>query len=80
MSIYVLQFEKQANEVVAMLPWVKNVKVTMSAQPARPLYAEQLPAGLQTISNIIAVSSCKVDLLGRFFLHHICSFILSCFP
>ncbi|KAL9324550.1 hypothetical protein ACSQ67_009407 [Phaseolus vulgaris] len=38
-------FEQQANEVVAMLPWVKNVKVTMSAQPARPIYAEQLPAG-----------------------------------
>ncbi|QCD92138.1 ATP-binding protein involved in chromosome partitioning [Vigna unguiculata] len=52
-------FEQQANEVVAMLPWVKNVKVTMSAQPARPIYAEQLPAGLRTISNIVAVSSCK---------------------
>ncbi|AES76761.2 fe-S cluster assembly factor HCF101, chloroplastic [Medicago truncatula] len=52
-------FEKQANEVVAVLPWVKNVNVTMSAQPAKPLFAEQLPAGLQTISNIIAVSSCK---------------------
>ena len=69
------KFEQQANEVVAMLPWVKNVKVTMSAQPARPIYAEQLPAGLQTISNIVAVSSCKVDLCGRF------SFILywSCY-
>ncbi|KAL2625935.1 hypothetical protein AAZV13_07G080600 [Glycine max] len=53
------EFEQKANEVVAMLPWVKNVKVTMSAQPARPIYAEQLPAGLQTISNIVAVSSCK---------------------
>ncbi|KAK7380022.1 hypothetical protein VNO78_32358 [Psophocarpus tetragonolobus] len=52
-------FEQKANEVVSMLPWVKNVKVTMSAQPARPIYAEQLPAGLQTISNIVAVSSCK---------------------
>ncbi|GAA0154568.1 hypothetical protein LIER_12512 [Lithospermum erythrorhizon] len=52
-------FEKQANEVVAALPWVKNVKVTMSAQPARPIFAEQLPSGLQTISNIVAVSSCK---------------------
>ncbi|KAL2321233.1 hypothetical protein Fmac_030202 [Flemingia macrophylla] len=38
-------FEQKANEVVAMLPWVKNVKVTMSAQPARPIFAEQLPAG-----------------------------------
>eukprot|EP00257_Ricinus_communis_P025078 XP_025012492.1 fe-S cluster assembly factor HCF101, chloroplastic [Ricinus communis] len=52
-------FEQQANEVVAALPWVKNVKVTMSAQPARPVFAGQLPAGLQTISNIVAVSSCK---------------------
>ncbi|RDY08323.1 Fe-S cluster assembly factor HCF101, chloroplastic, partial [Mucuna pruriens] len=52
-------FEQKANEVVAMLPWVNNVKVTMSAQPARPIFAEQLPAGLQTISNIVAVSSCK---------------------
>lgn len=57
--------------MVAMLPWVKNVKVTMSAQPARPIYAEQLPAGLQTISNIVAVSSCKVGLCGRFCLLHI---------
>ncbi|XP_057967974.1 fe-S cluster assembly factor HCF101, chloroplastic [Malania oleifera] len=52
-------FEQKANEVVAMLPWVKNVKVTMSAQPARPVSALQLPAGLQTVSNIVAVSSCK---------------------
>nr|XP_043631815.1 fe-S cluster assembly factor HCF101, chloroplastic isoform X1 [Erigeron canadensis]XP_043631816.1 fe-S cluster assembly factor HCF101, chloroplastic isoform X1 [Erigeron canadensis] len=52
-------FEKQANEVVAALPWVQNVKVTMSAQPAKQMYSAQLPAGLQTISNIIAVSSCK---------------------
>ncbi|KAJ8527934.1 hypothetical protein K7X08_015385 [Anisodus acutangulus] len=52
-------FEQRANEVVAELPWVKKVNVTMSAQPAKPIYAGQLPAGLQTISNIIAVSSCK---------------------
>ncbi|XP_009764200.1 fe-S cluster assembly factor HCF101, chloroplastic [Nicotiana tabacum] len=52
-------FEQKANEVVAALPWVKKVNVTMSAQPAKPMYAGQLPAGLQTISNIIAVSSCK---------------------
>ncbi|XP_059433018.1 fe-S cluster assembly factor HCF101, chloroplastic isoform X2 [Corylus avellana] len=52
-------FEQKANEVVAVLPWVKNVHVTMSAQPARPIFSEQLPAGLQKISNIVAVSSCK---------------------
>ncbi|KAK8486126.1 hypothetical protein V6N12_000952 [Hibiscus sabdariffa] len=52
-------FEQQANEVVARLPWVKKVNVTMSAQPAKPLFAGELPAGLQRISNIVAVSSCK---------------------
>ncbi|PIA65191.1 hypothetical protein AQUCO_00100586v1 [Aquilegia coerulea] len=52
-------FEEKANEVVAKLPWVKNVNVTMSAQPAKPVFAEQVPMGLRTISNIVAVSSCK---------------------
>lgn len=47
--------------MVNELPWVKTVNVTMSAQPAKPIYAGQLPAGLRTISNIVAVSSCKVD-------------------
>lgn len=49
--------------MVSALPWVQKVEVTMSAQPARPLFASQLPAGLQTISNVVAVSSCKVTLL-----------------
>ncbi|XP_074280991.1 fe-S cluster assembly factor HCF101, chloroplastic [Silene latifolia] len=52
-------FEQKANEVVSMLPWVTKVNVTMSAQPAKPVFAGDLPKGLQTISNIIAVSSCK---------------------
>ncbi|KAL9261686.1 Fe-S cluster assembly factor HCF101, chloroplastic-like protein [Drosera capensis] len=52
-------FEQKSKEVVLMLPWVKNVQVTMSAQPARPVYADELPMGLQRISNVIAVSSCK---------------------
>ncbi|RZC71659.1 hypothetical protein C5167_034864 [Papaver somniferum] len=52
-------FEKQANELVAAVPWVRKVSVTMSAQPAKPVYAGELPMGLQAISNIIAVSSCK---------------------
>ncbi|KAI3446965.1 hypothetical protein Pfo_003630 [Paulownia fortunei] len=38
-------FEQKAHEVVAALPWVEKVKVTMSAQPARPVFAGQLPAG-----------------------------------
>ncbi|KAK3439273.1 hypothetical protein EUGRSUZ_C04130 [Eucalyptus grandis] len=53
------EFEQQANEVVANLHWVKNVKATMSAQPAKPVFTGELPPGLQMISNIIAVSSCK---------------------
>ncbi|XP_010688160.3 fe-S cluster assembly factor HCF101, chloroplastic [Beta vulgaris subsp. vulgaris] len=52
-------FEQKANEVVLALPWVTKVNVTMSAQPARPVFAGDLPKGLQTISNIVAVSSCK---------------------
>lgn len=52
-------FEQQGNEVVAALPWVKKVNVTMSAQPAKPIYAGELPMGLQTVSNVVAVSSCK---------------------
>ncbi|XP_077254124.1 ATP binding protein [Tasmannia lanceolata] len=52
-------FEQQANEVVAILPWVTKVNVEMSAQPAKPVFTGELPKGLQTISNIIAVSSCK---------------------
>lgn len=49
--------------MVAAMPWVNRVNVTMSAQPAKPIYAADLPMGLQTVSNIIAVSSCKV--IGR---------------
>ncbi|KAF3786035.1 Fe-S cluster assembly factor [Nymphaea thermarum] len=51
--------DMRANEVVAALPWVKKVNVQMSAQPAKHMYAAELPKGLQNISNIIAVSSCK---------------------
>eukprot|EP01018_Ginkgo_biloba_P021141 Gb_01824 [translate_table: standard] len=55
-------FEQQANNVVAAIPWVKQVNVTMSAKPAKPVFVEDVPRGLQTVSNIIAVSSCKVCL------------------
>lgn len=52
-------FEQRATEVVEALQWVNKVSVTMSAQPAKPVFAGELPKGLQSISNIIAVSSCK---------------------
>lgn len=52
-------FEQQANAVVAALPWVQKVNVTMSAQPAKPVFMEEMPTGLKAVSNIIAVSSCK---------------------
>ncbi|KAA8523090.1 hypothetical protein F0562_009513 [Nyssa sinensis] len=52
-------FEQRTNEVVAALPWVKKVSVTISAQPARPVFTGQPPAGLLTMSNIVAVSICK---------------------
>lgn len=58
-TLIIDQFEQRANEVVGALPWVKKVNVTMSAQPAKPVFAGELPKGLQRISNIVAVSSCK---------------------
>ena len=36
--------EEKANEVVAALPWVKKVSVTMSAQPAKPAPEAAAPA------------------------------------
>ncbi|CAI6012553.1 unnamed protein product [Closterium sp. NIES-65] len=52
-------FEAQAREYVGSLPWVKTVALTMTAQPPKPLVAEEVPRGLQRVANIIAVSSCK---------------------
>lgn len=52
-------FKQKAHEVVATITWVKNVKVTMSAKPAHTVFTGQLPEGLRTISNVVAVSSCK---------------------
>lgn len=54
------QFERQARDNVGSLAWVRSVEVTMTAQPPKPLQAEEVPRGLQKVSNIIAVSSCKV--------------------
>ncbi|KAI0493868.1 hypothetical protein KFK09_023994 [Dendrobium nobile] len=55
------EFQQKANEVVATIPWVEKVNVKMSAQPAKPVFAGELPKGLQAISNIVAVSSCKAS-------------------
>ncbi|KAJ7518551.1 hypothetical protein O6H91_21G073600 [Diphasiastrum complanatum] len=52
-------FEQQAKENVAAIKWVTKVNVTVSAQPSRPLIADGVPIGLQRVSSIIAVSSCK---------------------
>lgn len=57
--------------------------MTMSAQPAKPIFAGDLPAGLQRISNIVAVSSCKVNVsepfgycLSEFIGMQICLYLL----
>ena len=42
------------------LPWVKEVALTMTAQPLKPLTPSSgRPGGLKNVAHIIAVSSCK---------------------
>ena len=42
------------------LPWAKDVALTMTAQPPKPLSPESgRPGGLKNVAHIIAVSSCK---------------------
>eukprot|EP00240_Pyramimonas_obovata_P012714 CAMPEP_0118923686 /NCGR_PEP_ID=MMETSP1169-20130426/2116_1 /TAXON_ID=36882 /ORGANISM="Pyramimonas obovata, Strain CCMP722" /LENGTH=261 /DNA_ID=CAMNT_0006864703 /DNA_START=98 /DNA_END=880 /DNA_ORIENTATION=+ len=53
------EFERQAREYVAQLDWVKEVDLTMTAQPVKPLIADDMPAGLKGVRHVIAVSSCK---------------------
>lgn len=54
------EFERQANEFVAALPWVNSVAVKMDARPAAPLLPDDgRPNGLSKVAHIIAVSSCK---------------------
>jgi hypothetical protein len=60
LDISLEQFEQQAKEKVSAIPWVKGVDVKMTAQPAKPIIADDVPAGLKKVSNIVAVSSCKV--------------------
>lgn len=45
---------------MSAIAWVKGVAVKMTAQPAKPLIADDVPAGLKKVSNVVAVSSCKV--------------------
>lgn len=51
-------FQKQCEQAVQALGWVKNVSVEMSAQK-RPERAPETGAGLSGVARIIAVSSCK---------------------
>ena len=54
------QFQRQCEEYVGSLKWVKTVKVNFSAQQATPLMPESSrPSGLKGVSHVIAVSSCK---------------------
>ncbi|KAG6551285.1 hypothetical protein Mapa_007212 [Marchantia paleacea] len=52
-------FLQESKDKVGGLPWVKDVIVALSSQPAKPLLAENVPKGLQRVSNVVAVSSCK---------------------
>ncbi|KAL4447632.1 hypothetical protein ABPG75_004851 [Micractinium tetrahymenae] len=54
------EFERQAREFVAALPWVSTVDVRMDARPAAPLLPDDSrPNGLRKVAHVIAVSSCK---------------------
>ena len=48
----------QAREYVGALPWVSEVDLRITAQPARAAVPDQPPL-LRRVANIIAVSSCK---------------------
>eukprot|EP00238_Polyblepharides_amylifera_P011624 CAMPEP_0196581674 /NCGR_PEP_ID=MMETSP1081-20130531/34933_1 /TAXON_ID=36882 /ORGANISM="Pyramimonas amylifera, Strain CCMP720" /LENGTH=493 /DNA_ID=CAMNT_0041901995 /DNA_START=302 /DNA_END=1783 /DNA_ORIENTATION=+ len=52
-------FETQARENVEALPWVKDLKLTMTAQASRAPGADSMPGGLAGVRHVIAVSSCK---------------------
>ncbi|KAG2448417.1 hypothetical protein HYH02_006309 [Chlamydomonas schloesseri] len=53
-------FQRQSTEFVKALPWVRDVAIKMTSQPAKPLLPESgRPGGLAKVRHIIAVSSCK---------------------
>eukprot|EP00793_Prasinoderma_coloniale_P001195 PRCOL_00006186-RA len=52
------RFQEDAENVTLALPWVESVDVALSAAPPKPLIP-QMPEGLQKVSSIIAVYSCK---------------------
>ncbi len=49
-----------ARRAAQALPWVSGVDVRITAQPAKPITADNTrPGGLAKVKHIIAVSSCK---------------------
>jgi len=54
------QFKREATQYVQELGWVSSVDVKLTAQPAKPVVADNgRPGGLKDVRHIIAVSSCK---------------------
>lgn len=50
----------QARQFVGELPWVRDVSLTMDADPPKPVQpSADRPGGLQRVKHVIAVSSCK---------------------
>ncbi len=52
------KFKTDCEKVVSSLSWVQTVNVNMSAAPRKSPLEVQSP-GLQSVSNLLAVSSCK---------------------